>query len=78
MTQKAYMDTFYDVGMEGHGPLTVGPDADALGLVRIFARSDRAKDYWGPLDFTIRPEMARMLAKALVASADAQEAAGVP
>jgi hypothetical protein len=76
MTKKGYMDTFYEVSMEGDPPLTVGADVDGLGLVRIFARSDEAKEYWGSIDFTIPPEMAQVMARALLLSALPQEAAG--
>ncbi len=70
-TEKAYMDTFREVGMEGTDPpLTVGPDSDALGMVRIFAKSDEAAEYWGRIDLCIPPAMARAMAKALMACAD--------
>ena len=73
--EKAYMETIRLVGQYGDEPLTVGPDADRLGLVRINANSVAAEEYWGKVDVCFTPAIARVLAQALLAAADEVEAA---
>jgi hypothetical protein len=50
--------------------IQVGPDADGLDLVRVYTPNLKAEQYWGKVDITVDPEMARALAHALLAAAD--------
>jgi hypothetical protein len=69
------IDVIRSVWMAEYEPLHVEPSADVPGSVRVLAKTKDAEDYWGKLDITLPAEMARLLAKALVACADEQEAA---
>ena len=73
--EKAYMEIIRLVGQEGDAPLSVGPDADGIGLVRINTNSVAAEEYWGKVDVCFTPAIARLLAQALIAAADEVEAA---
>lgn len=55
--------------------IDVGPDADGLGLVWLRTCDDKAAEYYGKLDVTFEPEIARALGEALVAAADEAERA---
>ena len=47
------------------------PDADGLGMLRIQTGNDKAsKEWFGEIDFTLQPEFAVHLAKAILAYAE--------
>jgi len=71
---EAYMDTIRLVGEMGDPPLSVGPDADGLGCVRIWTDGEKARANWGSVDFMFSPAVARLLSQALAAAADEAEA----
>jgi hypothetical protein len=71
---KIYTEVIRLVGEEGDEPLTVGPDADGLGCVRIHAASPSAQEYWGKVDLVVAPNIARALAQAMLLAADEAEA----
>jgi hypothetical protein len=53
-------------------PLHVEPSADAPGYVRLLTKTPESEEFWGKADLVMPAEMARMLAKALIACADEQ------
>jgi hypothetical protein len=73
--KEAGIDVVRAVWCAEYEPLHVEPSADCPGYVRIVAKSQDAASFWGKVDFTMPPEMARELGKALIATADEQEAA---
>jgi hypothetical protein len=50
--------------------IEVSPDGDGLGMVRVCTPTAAGQDWFGKIDFTINPELARELAKALNFVAD--------
>lgn len=75
--EKAFMDTYRVVGVGSSPPLTIGPDGDGLGCVRIYASTAEAKEYWGPIELILPPEIAHKLCSALVATVAEIERAAV-
>lgn len=65
----AYTEVFRQVSTNDDEPLTVCPDADGLGCVKIEARGDSAISYWGKIDITLTAELAEALGKALILAA---------
>ena len=67
--KKAFMDVIYQVGLEGEPVITIGPDPDSpTECVRIQAKGDDDKEFWGSFDFTFPKEMAIKLGEALIAA----------
>ena len=71
---KAYMDTFYKCATEDDGvELTVGPDSDSAGYVRLFAATEEEKAHWGDVELVFIPSLARKIGEALMLAADDAE-----
>jgi hypothetical protein len=52
--------------------IEVGPDGDGLGCVGVCTPDAASKEHFGNIRFTVSPELARLLGKALIdAAADA-------
>jgi hypothetical protein len=68
MSTKSSIESVYKVYDDGEGvSLNVESDADALGFVRITtADNPKSVEFWGKIDFTMAPEIAENLAKALL------------
>jgi hypothetical protein len=71
--EKAGIDVVRIVWSAEYEPLHVEPSADAPGYVRFLAKTKEAEEFWGKVDVTMPPAMARMVAKALIACAEEQE-----
>lgn len=48
----------------------VKPDADALDMVRVCTSDPKSQEYFGKFDFNLTPEMARSVARAMIACAN--------
>jgi hypothetical protein len=54
--------------------ISVGPDADGLGgLVRIYTEGKHSEDYYGKVDFNLPVEMSKLLARAILDTANELE-----
>lgn len=67
--KTAGIDVVRIVWAHEYEPLCVEPSADCPGYVRVLAKTDEAREHWGPLDFTMPAKMALMLAEAIKACA---------
>lgn len=74
---KAYMDTFYKCAAEDGDALTVGPDSDCAGYVRLFAETEEEKAHWGEVELVFPPALARKIGEALLLAADDAEKVNV-
>ena len=68
MSTKSSIESCYKVYDDTQGvAIHVDSDGDALGLVRITTHGDKkAEEWWGKIDFTMSPEIAENLAKAIL------------
>jgi hypothetical protein len=71
--KEAGIDVVRIVWGAEYEPLHVEPSADCPGYVRVLAKTPESEEFWGKVDFAMPAEMARQLAKAIVACADEQE-----
>jgi hypothetical protein len=68
MSNKSSIESVYKVYDDTEGvSINVESDADALGFVRIKTTDNpKAVEWWGKIDFTMSPEIAENLGKALL------------
>jgi hypothetical protein len=67
-------DVIYRVWCDNEGAaIDVGPDADALGLVWLRNFGAKSVDFFGKVDITFDPGMARAIGEGLIAAADEAE-----
>lgn len=71
--KQAGIDVVRIVWGAEYEPLYVEPSADCPGYVRVLAKTEESQEFWGKVDFSMPAEMARMLARAILACADEQE-----
>ena len=45
--------------------MEVGPDPDGLGCVRVYTRGPKNQEWFGNIDFSLNPDFALELAKAI-------------
>jgi hypothetical protein len=50
--------------------LEVGPDCDGTGLVQLRAVTPASQEYFGSVDLTVTPKMAKLLGEALIKAAE--------
>jgi len=63
-------DIIRRIWQDGEGAsIQVGPDADALGLVRVHTSDKLSEEYWGKIDINIDPDIAIALGTALILAA---------
>jgi hypothetical protein len=69
---KAHTEIIRRVWLEGEpgGELTIGPDCDGLGMVRLHTEGKKAEEYFSKIDLVLDPEVARQVGLALIAAAE--------
>lgn len=67
--ERSGIDIVRIVWHEEYEPLCVEPSADCPGYVRVLAKTDDARTFWGPVDLAMPAEMAKKLGQALQACA---------
>lgn len=50
--------------------ISVGPDQDGFGCVRVYTQDDASKEYYGEIDFTVDTDVAKAFGEALIAAAN--------
>lgn len=68
MSIKTSIESIYKVYNDDEGvALVVATDPDGIGLVHISTNNDKkAEEWWGKVDFSMSPEIAENLAKAIL------------
>lgn len=61
-------------GEQANAFIEISPDGDGLGGVRLSCPTKNGKEWFGEFNFSLSPEVARAVAKAMIAVADAIEA----
>lgn len=60
------VETFRQVWDDEHGVcIQVGPSGDGLDLIRVHTPDAKSKEWFGAIDFTLTPEMAKALVRVL-------------
>jgi hypothetical protein len=73
MKEKAWTEVERHVGVEGDGTwISVGPDGDGLGCVRIRTVGEKNVKWFGAFDFNVSPALALALGQAIAACAAEQ------
>jgi hypothetical protein len=66
-SNKVSIESNYNVYDDTEGAsISVGSDQDGLGLIRISTDDEKSQEWWGKIDFTMSPEIAEGVAKAIL------------
>lgn len=60
---------------EQGGCIEIGPDRDGLGMILVHTPNHISSEWFGKVEFTMKPEFARSFAAAVLAAADDAEEA---
>lgn len=72
MIEKTWVEMVMRVGTteEVNAFVEISPDGDGLGLVHLCCPTEKGKGWFGNFNFSLSPEIARQVAKAMIAVAD--------
>jgi hypothetical protein len=66
-THRVSIESSYNIWDDDEGvTIKVCSDSDGLDLIRVYTPDEKSQEWWGKIDFTMSPEIAEGLAKALL------------